>query len=281
MEVTKEKKEAKKQQPVEKTSIKKNTENASSTDKKAVTKSTKNVSKNASKPSKTDKKITSKSIQKGKKLAAKDTITKPKKTSKKIVNTKPNKAVIPVAEYYDLPYRYNQTIVKILAQTPHSLFIYWDISDEDRSNLIKKYGDNFFNETKPILLIHNQTLNSSFEIEIDDFTNSWYLKTPTSNCIFNIELGRKKINQNPKIDFGNSSNILHIATSNMLESPNDHILKKLPNKIYFKNITTNQIEVKDISDSKQKNISSLIGLYQDNNEYEHNPSSGFNMFQVI
>ena len=57
----------------------------------------------------------------------------------------------------------------------------------------QKYGDRFFYETKPILLVHNQTLNYSFEIEIDDFTNSWYLHTPTSDCIFNIELGRKKI----------------------------------------------------------------------------------------
>ena len=35
-------------------------------------------------------------------------------------------------EYYDLPYRYNETIVKILAQTPKKLFVYWDISDKDR-----------------------------------------------------------------------------------------------------------------------------------------------------
>lgn len=53
----------------------------------------------------------------------------------------------------------------------------------------------FFMKSKPILLVHNQTLNYSFEIEIDDFTNSWYLHTPTSDCIFNIELGRKKNNK--------------------------------------------------------------------------------------
>ena len=38
-----------------------------------------------------------------------------------------------IVEYYDLPYRYNQTVIKILAQTPHSIFIYWDISDADRN----------------------------------------------------------------------------------------------------------------------------------------------------
>ena len=57
--------------------------------------------------------------------------------------------------FCSLPYRYNQTVVKILAQTPTTLFVYWDISDVDRINFIEKYGEDFFNKTKPILLIHN------------------------------------------------------------------------------------------------------------------------------
>ncbi len=50
-----------------------------------------------------------------------------------------------LAEYYDLPYRYNQTIVKILAQNSnYFLFVYWDISDEDRNALTNMHGENFF-----------------------------------------------------------------------------------------------------------------------------------------
>ena len=37
-----------------------------------------------------------------------------------------------LSEYYDLPYKYNKTVVKILAQTPKTLFVYWEISDKDR-----------------------------------------------------------------------------------------------------------------------------------------------------
>lgn len=277
MEITKEKNKEVTSQITEKTPTKKSKADTSLIEKKAVTKSARTTSKTTVRSSKAVKKNASKPTQKGKKLSKKSSVASPEKASKKTIA----KAIIPTSEYYDLPYRYDQTIVKILAQTPHSLFIYWDVSDEDRANFIEKYGDNFFNETKPILLVHNRTLNSSFEIEIDDFTNSWYLKTPTSNCVFNIELGRKKITQNPKIDFGNNSNILHITSSNILESPNDHILKELPSKIYFKNVITNQVKEKNISTSTRKNISNLISLYQDNNEYEQNPSSGFNMFQVI
>lgn len=179
------------------------------------------------------------------------------------------------SEYYDLPYRYNQTVIKILAQTPHALFIYWDISDSDRAEMLKKYGENFFNETKPVLLIHNKTLNTSFEINIDDFTNSWYLHTPTSNCVFNIELGRRKITKNDAIKFKQNSEVLHITKSNTIESPNDHILKDLPKTVYLKNVKTNELEKREISNYKVDNIYNLIELYNDENNVENNPSSEF------
>ena len=102
-----------------------------------------------------------------------------KKTTQKVtatekVSTK-STTPSPILEYYDLPYRYNQTVVKILAQTPTTLFVYWDISDIDRINFIEKYGEDFFNKTKPILLIYNKTKNYYLEVEINDFANSWYL----------------------------------------------------------------------------------------------------------
>ncbi len=177
-------------------------------------------------------------------------------------------------EYYDLPYRYNQTVIKILAQTPHSIYIYWDISDEDRNNMIKKYGENLFYDTKPILIVHNQTQNYSFEVEIDDFTNSWYLRTPTSNCVFNIELGRKKISNSNNIQLDTSDDILHITSSNIIESPNDHVLNEsFNNPIYFKNIKTNELEERKVS-----NLLSIKKLYKEfnfNDEFIHNPSSDF------
>ena len=181
-----------------------------------------------------------------------------------------------IVEYYDLPYRYNQTVIKILAQTPHAIFIYWDISDSDRKSMTEKYGDNFFNETKPILLVHNQTLNYSFEVEIDDFTNSWYLRTPTSNCVFNIELGRKKITNQNNVTIDSDDNVLHITSSNTIKSPNDHVLADSLNKtVYFKNIKTNELEERNVSNLEAvKNIYNIFEFYNDN-EFETNPSSDF------
>ena len=46
-----------------------------------------------------------------------------------------------ILEYYDLPYKYNKTVIKALAQNPNTLFVYWEISDEDIHNLKENYGD--------------------------------------------------------------------------------------------------------------------------------------------
>ncbi len=205
-------------------------------------------------------------------------------------------------EYYDLPYRYNKTVVKILAQTPTNLFVYWEISDEDREKLKEQYGEYFFEITKPVLVIHNLTMNYSFEIDINDFANSWYFHVNDSSCEYKIELGRRPIpinyNYMPQYDVEKNGPInpvqtpyVYISSSNNLEAPNDHILFNNKNKIYFRNVKTNQIIEKDVKDfpfivkdNKFINIYELYKkLYKDEiidgrfdrmNPSSGNPSSG-------
>ncbi|MBP3255773.1 MAG: DUF4912 domain-containing protein [Clostridia bacterium] len=194
-----------------------------------------------------EKKDTVKKVSTTKK---KNTTAAKKTTSKKTTSTKTksttrkkNDKKLDIVEYYDLPYRYNETIVKVLAQTPNILFVYWDISDEDKKNYIEKYGEFFFNDTKPVLIVHNDTLNYSFEIDINDYANSWYIHINDSNCDYRVELGRRPINKYAQID-----NYLYISSSNEMDTPNDHILFDTLDKIvYFKNVKTNVTLSKDIS----------------------------------
>jgi len=99
------------------------------------------MSKKATEETKTSKKASStKTTTAPKKVAAKKTASKAatsKKTtvSKTTAKKAPAKKITISPEYYDLPYRYNKTLVKILAQTPKRLFVYWDIADEDRARL--------------------------------------------------------------------------------------------------------------------------------------------------
>ena len=171
------------------------------------------------------------------------------KNSYKKLNGKFNKVIeLPfVVEYYDLPYKYNKTVIKALAQNPNTLFVYWEISDDDINNLREQYGENFFNETKPVLIIHNLTGKYSFEIEVNDFANNWYIHVNDTKAQYVIELGRR-----PKEGYNNNlqDNYLYITSSNTIESPNDHVLFYDSSKyqeVLFKNIKTNQYTKKVIN----------------------------------
>ena len=215
----------------------------------ATNKRTSTVSKSST--NKKTTKTTTKKASTSKKNVASKTRTK------KSINSKKEK--IQNVEYYDLPYRYNQTIVKVLAQTPTTLFIYWDISDLDRKNFEEQYGKNFFETTKPILVVHNNTLNYSFEVEINDFANSWYLHVADSKCDYQIELGRKPIIKNEKLN----KNYIYITSSNKIAAPNDHILFNQNQKmVYFRNVKTKEQTSKPINSiSFIRNMGKIYNIY--------------------
>ena len=236
-----------------------NKENNNKTTRKKASATKKNaVTKNTKKTVATTKKDAVK-----KSTVQRTTTTKKASTSKKIITTTTKKSVIPkttntkkkplaeVIEYYDLPYRYNETIVKVLYQTPDTLFVYWDIADSDRENYIKQYGENFFNITRPVLIVHNDSMNYSFEIPINDFANSWYLHINDSKCNYRVELGRrpnyynqevaKEIEENIKTDY------IYVSSSNRIESPNDRVL--------FNTNPNNTIKFRNIKNQQEKSIS--------------------------
>lgn len=202
-------------------------------------------------------------------------------------------------EYYDLPYRYNETVVKILAQTPKRLFIYWDISDDDTQKYLKAFGEDFFEKTYPVLLVHNEELNYTCEIPINDFANSWYLDIKDSKCKYTVQLGRKfkevpkfaketvKIVEEEKINIKND--YIEIVSSNTLEAPNDRVLfEELEENrtITYRNVKTKEETTKDITNilsscAKVYNVYDLYkAIYKDEFDSDifnlNNPSSGGN-----
>lgn len=213
----------------EKTTVKKS--------KKITTKKSTNISKKN-----TTSKKNSTSIKKNITIKKSETTT----TTKQI-----NTPLAEIIEYYDLPYRYNETIVKVLYQTPDTLFVYWDISDSDRENYIKQYGENFFTITRPVLIVHNDSMNYSFEIPINDFANSWYLHINDSKCNYRVELGRRpnyykqetinEIQENIKADY------IYVTSSNKIESPNDRVL--------FSTNENNTVKFRNLKNHQEKSVS--------------------------
>lgn len=197
-------------------------------------------------------------------------------------------------EYYDLPYRYNETVVKVLAQTPKKLFVYWDVSDSDREKYLKAFGNDFFNKTYPVLLLYNEDKKYVREIAVNDFANSWYIDIQDPKTKYTIQLGRK-FRSKPEIinlvEFEQNNIVLQtdylpFANSNEMEAPNDHVLfESLPRFFTFRNVKTNEEITKDLRSFKDTfgNNYSVEEFYQDQYNEElsegmfdmSNPSSGF------
>lgn len=173
-------------------------------------------------------------------------------------------------EYYDLPFRYNETVVKILAQTPKRLFVYWDIANKDKQTYLNAFGENFFQDTYPVLLVHNENKDNTYEVAINDFANSWYLDISNPRDKYTIQLGRKfKFDRKPRINSKIQENDIHlkndylfITMSNELEVPNDHILfEECKPYVTYRNVKTRQEEIKDLTNTIFKN--ELTTLYQE------------------
>ena len=186
-----------------------------------------------------------------KKVASKKTASKKAKAVEVEEIEKPQ-----IIEYYDLPYRYNQTIIKTLYQTPSTLFVYWDISDADRENFKKQYGENFFETSKPVLIITNETMNYKFQIEINDFANSWYFKVNDTKCEYKVELGR--------IPIEGKREYIYVTSSNTLETPNNKILFSTNenNTVIFKNVKTQETKQLSLGEiiSKLKNFGEFMNF---------------------
>lgn len=217
--------------------------------------------------------------------------TKKSKTAKTAEKTIENPPYL--TEYYDLPYRYNETVVKILAQTPKRLFVYWDVSDADKIRYKNAFGEDFFEKTYPVLLVRNEDKNYVTEIVVNDFANSWYVNINDPKTKYTIQLGRK-FKEIPKIvDIAKMQEekiILHtdylpIAESNKLEVPNDKVLfASIPRVIKFRNVKTYEEKEKTISNLKTQygKIYDIKEFYQEMYKEEfiderleiNNPTSG-------
>jgi len=272
----------------DKKETKKTTSTAKKTAKKtATTKKTTTTKASAKKTTSTKKVTTKKTTTKKTATTTKKNTTTKKSPAKKVAAKKTANKKVEIVEYYDLPYRYNQTIVKLLAQTPTNLFVYWDISDDDRKAYEEKYGDNFFETTRPVLIVYNDTKGYSFEVEINDFANSWYLHVSDSKCDYRIELGRRPIYKTEKL----TDDYIYVSTSNEIESPNDRILfDSVGDRVFFRDVKTGIETEKSIYNiSLLKHMGKIYNIYDlykaiYNNEnieeiYDlYNPSSSSSSF---
>ena len=132
-------------------------------------------------------------------------------------------------EYFDIPFRYNETSIKLLFQNPYTLFVFWDICDADEKAFIEKYGEDSYYNSRIYLKITNISNGQVFEVDINPFAKSWYIPIHDANCKYKAELCRR-INNNE----------LSITSSNILTLPADSPNFNISDNVKFINVKTHE-----------------------------------------
>lgn len=127
------------------------------------------------------------------------------------------------SEYYELPIKYDETVIRLLVQSPKRMYVYWDIADDT----VKNFSENFFDysNSTPVLRVINLTKNYFYEIPIDPFANNYYIDVEDENCNYRVELGRKHNNKFADIFISNQVTVPR-STPATFDVVDDEILFK-------------------------------------------------------
>lgn len=121
----------------------------------------------------------------------------------------------PIDETRELPQGYGDTKIVTMVRDPYWLFVYWEINHEKRRELGMLGAD-----TRKLVLrawdvtgvsFNGFNANNTFDIDVNDITNNWYLQMPTPDRAWCIDLGVVTA----------SGDFVLIARSNTVTTPRD------------------------------------------------------------
>ena len=137
----------------------------------------------------------------------------------------------PKSEYYDLPTKYDETVVRLLVQSPTRMYVYWEVAEDSIKNFYNNHIN--YNNCTPVLKITNLTMNYSYEIPVDPYATNYYIEVKDANCNYKVELGRRQ-----------NDRFISVFESNQVTIPRSApIYNKEAEEIIYKNyLRLNQTE---------------------------------------
>lgn len=99
----------------------------------------------------------------------------------------------------ELPRRYGEDRLVLLARDPYWLFAYWELSATKQEKFEEIYGSGSWKASRPILRLYDVTGIEDFQgynahyfvdIPINDEADNWYIEVGKPNRTFCVDLGR-------------------------------------------------------------------------------------------
>ena len=163
-------------------------------------------------------------------------------------------------------YNYDKTFLKVIVSGIDKVLAYWNITSEFDNEFKEKFGDDFLQKTKTILVLKNNSVVEDI-IELKEYTNNYYIKYKYSNAIYTVEL--KKVGIDDDKDYG------YKIISNTIQTPliKVGLEKYRPEDLKLKNIKTgaeiesSKIDKKIIEELYEKKIMPSWEEYKKENSY--------------
>lgn len=121
-------------------------------------------------------------------------------------------------EHEELPSRYGDTRIVLMARDPYWIFAYWEITDDHRMQ-VEREASASWNDMKKVLRVYDVTgkdfnglnANRHFDIDINADANNWYINVGAPDRTWCVDLGV----------ITSSGKFILIARSNVVSTPRD------------------------------------------------------------
>ncbi|HIE13247.1 MAG TPA: DUF4912 domain-containing protein [Desulfotomaculum sp.] len=98
----------------------------------------------------------------------------------------------------ELPHRYQEDRLVLLARDPRWLFAYWEVSATKQEEFASRYGPEAWHSSHSVLRLYDVTgvefqgnnANTYVDIPINDESESWYIEAGQPNRTFCVDLGK-------------------------------------------------------------------------------------------
>jgi hypothetical protein len=109
----------------------------------------------------------------------------------------------------ELPLEYGETKIVLLTRDPEWIFAYWEINAETRKHFGLQRGNHRRSLAIRVHVLQSNGHQPPFDVPVNDYTSSWYVRVPRGGYRFRAELGT----------YGDNGTFTAIAGSNELELP--------------------------------------------------------------
>lgn len=100
--------------------------------------------------------------------------------------------------------QHENTHITLIARDPHTLYAYWEVPDKKRLAFIFDFGEELWNKSFFVLKVTNISKNESLFLQVNDYTDNWYIPSVDANATFLAEIGRS-VSQHFFISMGSSN----------------------------------------------------------------------------